>query len=228
MEEFPDDSSLAKACLSGHESAWRLLRESYWERLRAILCARGASSADAEDLLSDLWPELGGFVPGREALLSRYKATGPLSAWLATVAIHRLANKRRKASPDVVSISQVRTEPGCPESTTQEVDRPLLAEAMVDALRNAWETVSPTARLMLLLVHIHGVTQREIAALWGWNESKVSRSLDAAMQEVSRHAVAGMNQENPGLMIEWSDFLMLSEHSRDLFLWGVQAPAQAA
>jgi RNA polymerase sigma factor (sigma-70 family) len=222
MHEFEQDAKLVSECLTGKEEAWLRLREVHWLKLRSILCARGASVADAEEVLADLWPDLGCIVPGRVALLARYNAAGPLSSWLATVAIHRYVNRRRKSSYGVVSISQVQLESAMPESTTRDADRPLLAETMLRALRSAWEATAPDARLMLLLVHIHGIKQREIAALWGWNESKVSRSLASAMEGISQAALENLNRQNPGIAIEWSDFLQLSEISPDLFMWSCQ------
>ena len=70
-----------------------------------------------------------------------------------------------------------------PEKATSEKQ---LLVLLREAIQRAFVTQDPEAILMLKLVHLHQLTQREIARMWGWHESKVSRTLEVTRQIVRR------------------------------------------
>ena len=70
---------------------------------------------------------------------------------------------------------------------------------------------------MLKLVHLHQLTQREIARMWGWHESKVSRTLEVTRQNVARMILADLKKIDPWLELRWEDFVELCAGSTDVF-----------
>ena len=86
-----------------------------------------------------------------------------------------------------------------------------------DAIKRAFAKQEPEAVLMLKLVHLHELTQREIARMWGWHESKVSRTLDVTRQSVARVILSELKRIDPWLELRWEDFVELCAGSSDVF-----------
>ena len=80
---------------------------------------------------------------------------------------------------------------------------------------------------MLKLVHLHQLNQREIARMWGWHESKVSRALEVAREHRARHPV-GIEAGDPWLELRWEDFLELCAGSADALFLGRKIISQDA
>jgi predicted DNA-binding protein (UPF0251 family) len=70
---------------------------------------------------------------------------------------------------------------------------------------------------MLKLVHLHDLSQREISRMWGWHESKVSRTLDGARQSVSKIILLELKKVDPWLELRWEDFVELCAGSSEIF-----------
>ena len=65
--------------------------------------------------------------------------------------------------------------------------------------------------VLLRLVYIHGLTQREIVRMLGWYESKVSRVLSQTMEQIQTHTLREVKKRDPWLELTWQDFLDLCE-----------------
>ena len=62
---------------------------------------------------------------------------------------------------------------------------------------------------MLQLVHVYGVTQREIASLWKWHESRVSRHIKRAEEKIAELTLQAVKETDPYLELRWTDFVEL-------------------
>jgi hypothetical protein len=60
---------------------------------------------------------------------------------------------------------------------------------------------------------MEGLTQREIARMWQFHESRVSRKLDQAMQGIKMGTMAKVKELDPFLSLEWNDFLEMCQSS---------------
>jgi DNA-directed RNA polymerase specialized sigma24 family protein len=220
MDEHSEDLALAKACLNREESAWERLGVLYRTALVSALIARGALRAEAEDLVSDLWLDLGGFGTARDPLLSRFAGTGPLRAWLHTVVLMRFIGQRRRKRP-IVDLRGRDSFEELVDRTVGGEERgsgfPDLAEAVRGCLLRAWRRCPAELRLMLQLVHVEAISQREIAALWGWHESKVCRALDSAMRAIRKETLTEFAVFDPEAALDWRDLLDLGNHYESLF-----------
>jgi RNA polymerase sigma factor (sigma-70 family) len=92
-----------------------------------------------------------------------------------------------------------------------------LIELLNAALRRVWGATDREQLLMLRLVHLHDLSQREIARMWGWHESKVSRTLETARSSIAKGVLAEVNRADPWLRLEWQDFAELCAGATDLF-----------
>lgn len=224
MEQTVEDLSQVQKCLRGDAAALGALRGRFDAALGAILRARGASATEADDVLADLWGDCVGSGEERPALLEKYSGRCPLQAWLALVATNRWYDaKRREArrvnltdvSPDE-SGREIR--PGSAvEQSSSGVDDAIVG-LLRDSLKAAFAARPPRDLVVLRLVYIHGLSQREIARMLGWNESKLSRNLSRTMQDIESRALSELRKRDPWLDLSWQDFLDLCETRQIGFL----------
>jgi RNA polymerase sigma factor (sigma-70 family) len=205
MENHANDIALARECQAGAEGAWIRLQESYRTGLSSLLIGRGASLAEAEDLLSEMWMDLGGFESTARPLLESYEEKGTLKSWLGTVAVNRwITLRRRKSAAEKFIPGQL-----CEDSVDFRVSPCThLGEAMRQSLNWAWRNCPPESRVMLQLLHVEKVKQREIARVWGWSESKVSRGIESASCQIQKDTLREISKEQGGYLC-WRDFMVL-------------------
>src|SRR5438552_972328 len=212
------DLNFAQSVLSVNSAAAAELRHRYHGKLVAVLCARGANASEAEDLVADLWSDCFAAPPDRQTLLGKYQGRCALESWLLTVATNRLIDLKRKQSFRVAVPASHRTSDDFfdsrpqPESVSPE--EPVL-KLLRGAIRNAFSRRDSESVLMLKLVHLHQLTQREIARMWGWHESKVSRALEVAREKIAHDILVELKQADPWLELRWEDFLELCAGSSD-------------
>jgi RNA polymerase sigma factor (sigma-70 family) len=221
-----DDPSLERAqvrrCQQGDPAALAGLREQHHASLFNILRARGATEGETEELLADLW---GDCVPRNDdqpALLEKFSGQCRVQAWLATVATRRWIDLKRKqirhgetnrpaSDPGPNPLERL---PAAPETIREEA----LVELLRASLRAAFAACAPADLLMLRLVYLHGLSQRELMRMWGWSESKVSRQLSRAMEQIEQTTLQHLKQKDAWLNLTWQDFLDLCETHRVEFL----------
>lgn len=212
-----DDVALVERALAGDDAAIRELRDQHNGHLKARLLRRGASETDAQEILTDLW---GDCVMGK---FRRWQpqAGSSLIAWLSSVATNRLIDHFRKqkfrADPIDVDggeedLSRLRDAEGAsslPSARDAELTR-LLRSSLGCALQQC----DQTGLFMLKLVHLQGLTGREIARMWGWHESKVSRTASHAEDQIRELTLAEVRRREPTLELVWEDLVELCANCR--------------
>ncbi|MCI0747652.1 MAG: RNA polymerase sigma factor [Verrucomicrobia subdivision 3 bacterium] len=205
----------------GDPEALGWLRTRFNPVLMNILVARGATAIEAEELLADMW---GDCVPGSEdrpSLLDKFSNQCPLQNWLATVAtrrwidLKRRQNRRREAAPSGSEDTDVFARMESPPAMPTEHH---LITLLRDSLRAAFDHCPAGDMLMLRLVYLHGISQREVGRMWGWHESKISRRLSEAMKNIETHTLRCLQEKDPWLKLAWQDFLDLCQTHQIGFL----------
>ena len=213
-----DDLKFAQSVLTANSSAASELRNRYHGRMVSILCSRGANQTEAEDLVADIWSDCFQAPPGRLTLLGKYQGRCALESWLITVATNRLIDLKRRQTFRIEIPASERSSDDFfdrrPQPETAGSEESLL-KLLRGAIRTAFSKSDSESVLMLKLVHVHQLTQREIARMWGWHESKVSRALEEARHEIGRGIMAEMKRLDPWLDLRWDDFLELCAGSVD-------------
>lgn len=212
------DLNFAQSVLSANSTAAAELRNRYHGKLVAVLCKRGASVTEAEDLAADLWSDCFAVAPAHQPLLAKYQGRCALESWLLTVATNRLIDLKRRQSFRVDLAASARSPDNFlerrpqPESAAREES---LLNLVRTAIRNAFSRSDSESVVMLKLVHLHQLTQREIARMWGWHESKVSRALEVARETIARDILVELKRTDPWLELRWEDFVELCAGSTD-------------
>jgi RNA polymerase sigma factor (sigma-70 family) len=222
LDEPSHEHAQVRRCQQGDPAALAQLRESHHASLFNILRARGATADEADELLADLW---GDCVPknnDQPALLDKFSGKCSAQAWLATVATHRWIDlKRKQTRHGETSLSSQNGENDPLEqlpATVAALPEDPLVELLRESLRAAFAACPPPELLMLRLVYLHGLTQRELMRMWGWSESKVSRQLSQAMKRIEHTTLENLKKKDSWLDLTWQDFVDLCETHRIGFL----------
>jgi hypothetical protein len=91
-----------------------------------------------------------------------------------------------------------------------------LVALLRQALVNAFGAIPREMLLMLRLVHVYEVTQREIGRIWNWHESKISRTLESARIKIKTAVLTELHRADPWLILEWDDLVELARCAPDL------------
>ena len=203
-----EEHSLVVRCVEGDAEALTCLREMHHQFLCQRLAARGAGLPQTEDILADVWSEC---LPGRPdagSLLEKYHGRVPLRAWLATVATHPFFDFKRREKISTTATEHAAAEgflPAGQESLSLDPLEGALAQTLRQALDAAFLACPAETLTMLRLVHVHGVTQREVGRMWRWNESKVSRAMSSGVRRIREHTLHSLRKHDPWLHLTWRD-----------------------
>ena len=209
--------------MEGDTQAFALLRSQYHSPLVNVLVGRGANVSEAEELVQDLWGEC---VPGTEdrpCLLEKFSGKCGFQNWLITVATNRLIDAKRKQARRKTFVPVDDPEGGTgffgripgPTSPTGEN---ALVELLKQSLEQAFTRCPSEGLLMLRLVFLHGLTQRELAGMWGCHEATISRALTQAMGEIEKITMDELKKRDGWLELSWQDFLELCQTQQIGFL----------
>ena len=151
------------------------------------------------------------------------QAGSSLVGWLSSVATNRLIDHFRKGRFYADGSGRDGHEGDGLSSRAREVDgvsndpppRDVeLTRLLRGALACALQQCDQTGLLMLKLVHLHGLTGREIARMWGWHESKVSRTVSHAEDQIRAFTLAEVRRHEPSLDLVWEDLVELCANCR--------------
>ena len=87
---------------------------------------------------------------------------------------------------------------------------------MGKAIKSAFDSLDPGVLLMLKLSYLHGVSQAVIARMWQCDQTRVSRSLTSAREQIASQTMQFINESDAGLELEWEDFQKLCAAGLDL------------
>lgn len=221
-DQAAEDLLQVQKCLRGDVAALGELRTRFDEALRAILRARGASATEADDTLADLWGDCVGNHDDRPALLEKYSGKSPLQSWLAMVATNRWYDAKRRQSRDVQITDdeslESRQETVPRSAAGQAAAEDAIVDLLRDSLKAAFAACPARDMVLLRLVFLHGLSQREVASSLGWNESKLSRVFSRAMETIELQALDHVKKQDSWLDLSWQDFLDMCQTRQIGFL----------
>jgi DNA-directed RNA polymerase specialized sigma24 family protein len=128
-------------------------------------------------------------------------------SWLATVLVHRWLDwVRRESRLQPLLADRFRDRHlACSEPQNYSDTEDLLRQA----LQFAFDRCDAEALVMLQLVHLHGISQRQLAAAWRVSEFKISRLLSKAARGIRDDTLAQLRRCDPLLALGWNDVVDL-------------------
>jgi RNA polymerase sigma factor (sigma-70 family) len=219
------DIDLVEAALEGNEEAVDHVMEVLnTGMIRAALIKRGASASEADDLMGDLAGDCFGGQKakgGLHRLLAKFNGACSLEGYLQRVAINRLISLKRKKKPvlelDACANDDAHPVIELPDIHDEADSEDRIVEIIREAIFDTLATAKPEELILFRLVHSYRVPQKRAGQLWGWHESKVSRTLSTLQEKLRNGIMDRIHQRDPWLELEWADFLKLCSQSIDLF-----------
>ena len=213
-EQPGDDLTLVRQYLRGDAQALDRLYRKYQPLLFKVLACRGAKPEDAQEAVSRVWARC---VTNEQSgsLLEKYNGQCPLKSWLATVTTNQwydIVRRQNKVEVEPHQFAEGEHEPfsefPAPMPPTVETD---LTQLLHACLEEAFAQSEPADLIMLHLVYLHDLKQRDVGRLWGWHETKVSRRLSDSMEKIQRATLRLLKEKDPSLQLGWEDFLELCQ-----------------
>ena len=213
----------ARRCLEGDGTALAELRAQCHGPLLGILRTRGASATEADDILADLWSDCVRQPGERPSLLEKFSGRTPLLSWLATVATNRWVDVKRRQARSVPTLSDgseaLEVAAGPVQNRAGACDREeALVRLVGESLRAAFRRCSTQALVLLQLVYVHELSQREVGCMLGWSESKTSRFLSSALEQLETDTLQELRRRDRWLELSWEDLVELCETHQIGFL----------
>ncbi|MEI8289304.1 MAG: sigma-70 family RNA polymerase sigma factor [Verrucomicrobiota bacterium] len=201
-----------KAFLAGEISAFAPLKKLLEPLIKGKLSAAGALPDEAEAVLEEIWNDCLISKSGEKpTLLARFRddQQAKLSTWLSVVALNRWLNLKRRQGVHQRWLEREKVTH--PADQSPLVTDHALADILREAIQSAFDQCDAEALVLLRLVFLHGLSQRELAATWKLSESALSRRLDRTMKQISEATIGHIRQTDPWLELRWEDFLELCQ-----------------
>lgn len=223
---YAEDLDLVDRAVSGDVAAVRDFQETYRPMLERVLMSRGVDRLQAEDLVADIIAE--SFGAGKSGqtrpLIEKFEGRSSLSTWMIRITWNRWLDLKRRDKfrgelpsydddDDRLGDQFDRVAGNNPDDELLDSD---LSELMGRAIREAFDSLGPDVLLMMKLSYLHGVSQANIARMWQCDQTRVSRSLTAAREQVAVVTMQRIREADSSLMLEWEDFQKLCAAGLDL------------
>ncbi len=188
--------------------------------------SRGVERVQAQDLVADIIAEC--FGAGKKGqtrpLLEKFEGRSSLSTWMIRITWNRwLDLKRRDKFRGDLPTYDDEEDRGGDRFDRVEGDDPAndlldedLSVLMGNAIRKAFESLDPDVLLMLKLSYLHGISQSLIARMWQCDQTRVSRALTTARQQIATVTMEAIREADSSLELEWDDFHKLCAAGLDL------------
>jgi DNA-directed RNA polymerase specialized sigma24 family protein len=219
MKDNANDLALARRALAGDEEA---ATEIYrlGPRLVNYLISRGAPRGSAsEDVVADF---LGNCFGARERSprastnrkLELYKGDGPLIAWLKRSCWNEYIDRFKEFIPGPLP-GEGGNESGAEAQTPPIVADPGRKARVHAALEFAFSEIDPLQLIFLRLVYFEDVSQREVAAVFDYDDTTISRKVKEGLKTLREKCDAFQKRYPDSFKIEWSDLLEICQSPPD-------------
>ena len=206
-----------RAALFGDSEAAAEIHQKHYASVLGALMNRGTAMqltrSEVEECVGDLWSDCFGGTNSKSALLEKFSGDGSLRAWLITVGLHRLIDiaRRKRFHHDMAAhekTSSVDPMDKIPAADELAPDTDLVS-LLRSSLKNALARSNREHLLLLYLVYLHGIKQRELAGIYGCNESTVSRWLDSTLEQIRADTVREVEILDSAAGLEWREIVQL-------------------
>ena len=194
--------------------------------LERVMMSRGVDRIQAQDLVADVIAEC--FGAGKKGqtrpLLEKFEGRSSLSTWMIRITWNRWLDLKRRdkfkgelpSYDDEDDRSGDRFDRVKGDDPGEDLLDEDLSELMGKAIKTAFDSLEPEVLLMLKLSYLHGISQTVIARMWRCDQTRVSRALTAAREQIAAVTMKTIQEADTGLQLEWEDFQKLCAAGLDL------------
>ncbi len=183
-----DDLYLAHACTLGDPAALAVFDRRFGTDLD-LAAARGGHAASGRDEFRQLVREkLFVGAPDREAKISAYTGRGALRSWVRVTSVRMVLDlARRRGDPAEASGVAESVFEAIPEDGADpELDyvRRIHGTQLPDAIKVAFEGLSPRQRNLLRQRYLHGLSTEHLARLYNVHRATAFRWVESARRQL--------------------------------------------
>lgn len=215
------DLFLACACAHDVSGAVRAFDSHLAPTVAAFIRQLGAAQPFADEIRQTLLQRL--FVPGanNSKRISSYSGRGKLSSWVG-VTVQRIGlTMKRRESAHPEDATEALGE-AMPAGTNPELDylKARYRAEFREAFQNAVAQLTERERLVLRYHFVKGLNQQRIAAMYGVNQSAVSRWIASAKESIRRSAEKELREK---LRASTAELQSIAELIRSQFDMGLSS-----
>jgi RNA polymerase sigma-70 factor (ECF subfamily) len=176
-ETNPIDERVIDACREGDREAFRLLFETYKDRVFAIaVYSFDGDEAAASDVAQQVFMKL-------MTSINQFRGESAFTTWLYRMVVNACIDERRRRKRflpfgEVVTVSRIVDR----RPQEKEFARVELAECVKTAIAK----LRPKLRMPILLKYIEGLSYEEIAVVLGCSKGTVASRLNRGHKELAR------------------------------------------
>jgi len=174
-ELHAEDFALAIACAERREGGFAAVERLCGEAVVAAIARVDRSPELRDEVCQILWQRLFVGTPDKAPRILSYAGRGPLAAWIAVAAQRIALDLRRDAARMAGSDAEVETALPGRDHPEVEYLRSRYKGEFEAAVRAALAALRDRDRLLLRLTAVSGLSHEQIAAIYGVNQSTVSR-----------------------------------------------------
>lgn len=176
MTEVRVDGQVIKACQAGDRDAFRLLFETYKDRVFSIAVYSLGNREVAEDVTQQIFLKL--FTAIRQ-----FRGDAEFTTWLYRLVVNACLDERRRTKRfvvwgDVAAMNNPR------EKKSQE--KQFAQKEIAEAVQKAIDQLKPKFRLPIILKYVEGMSYDEIATVMGCSKGTVASRLNRGHTELAR------------------------------------------
>tara|TARA_R110002096_G_scaffold328664_2_gene522683 strand:- start:147 stop:854 length:708 start_codon:yes stop_codon:yes gene_type:complete len=220
------DLDLVDRAVAGEDDAVKAFQKEYQPMLERVVMSRGVDKVQAQDLVADVIAEC--FGAGKKGqtrpLLEKFEGRSSLSTWMIRITWNRWLDLKRRdkfrgelpayADDDDRSGDRFDRIAGGP--LEEELLDDDLTNLMGRAIKTAFDSLEPEVLLMLKLSYLHGVSQSIISKMWQCDQTRVSRALTGAREQIAEITMQVISEADADLDLEWEDFQKLCAAGLDI------------
>ena len=176
MAERLVDGRVIKACQHGDREAFRLLFETYKDRVFSIAVYSLGDQAIADDVTQQIFLKL-------FTAIGQFRGDSEFTTWLYRLVVNACLDERRRARR-LVSWGDSVAMKNPSEKRSQE--KQYARKEIAEAVQNAISQLKPKFRLPILLKYVEGLSYDEIAAVMGCSKGTVASRLNRGHGELAK------------------------------------------
>ncbi len=170
------EDDLIEACRRGETEAYRMLYETYKDRVYSIAFHYTGNEASARDVTQQVFVKL-------ITSLSQFRRDAAFSTWLFRLVANACVDEFRKGRRLVPLESETMPEPELPGPA---IDESLIANETAGTVNAAVAELRPKLRIAILLRYFEGLSYEEMADALGCSKGTVASRLNRGHQMLAR------------------------------------------
>jgi RNA polymerase sigma-70 factor (ECF subfamily) len=170
------DGQVIEACQEGDREAFRILFETYKDRVYSIAVYSAGDLSIAEDVTQQIFLKL-------FTAIKQFRGESEFTTWLYRLVVNACMDERRRRRR-LFSWNDVfaHKDPSGKKSQEKQYARNELAESV----RGAIDELKPKFRLPILLKYVEGLSYEEIASVMGCSKGTVASRLNRGHAQLAK------------------------------------------